>query len=100
MAVTEILGDACVEGGVDRPHGTARGTASGQHRVGAGGRTRQSQASRLLEAAMSTAVTNGVIDAHPCRIRRAGTLLAVGKDESAPVGGGEAREAVVEGDAG
>jgi len=49
---------------------------------------------------MSTAVTNGVIDAHRCRIRRAGTLLAVGKDESGPVGGGEAREAVVEGDAG
>jgi hypothetical protein len=65
-----------------------------------GGRTRQAQVSRLLEAAMSTAVNDGGIDAHRCRIRGAGTLLAVGKDESGPVGGGEAREAVVEGDAG
>jgi uncharacterized membrane protein YebE (DUF533 family) len=33
------------------------------------GRTRQAQAYRLLRAAMATAVTDGVIDAQPCRIR-------------------------------
>jgi len=40
------------------------------------GRTRQAQAYRLLRAAMSTAVTDGVIDAQPCRIRGAGTPKA------------------------
>jgi integrase len=41
------------------------------------GRTRQAQAYRLLRAAMATAVTDGVIDAQPCRIRGAGTPKAV-----------------------
>jgi len=40
------------------------------------GRTRQAQAYRLLRAAISTAVTDGVIDAQPCRIRGAGTPRA------------------------
>ena len=40
------------------------------------GRTRQAQAYRLLRAAMATAVTDGVIDAQPCRIRGAGTPKA------------------------
>jgi integrase len=40
------------------------------------GRTRQAQAYRLLRAAMGTAVTDGVIDAQPCRIRGAGTPKA------------------------
>ena len=40
------------------------------------GRTRQAQAYRLLRAAMSTAVTDGVVDAQPCRIRGAGTPKA------------------------
>jgi integrase len=40
------------------------------------GRTRQAQAYRLLRAAMSTAVTDGVIDTQPCRIRGAGTPRA------------------------
>ena len=40
------------------------------------GRTRQAQAYRLLRAAMSTAVTDGVIGAQPCRIRGAGTPRA------------------------
>jgi len=40
------------------------------------GRTRQAQAYRLLRAAMTTAVTDGVIDAQPCRIRGAGTPKA------------------------
>jgi len=40
------------------------------------GRTRQAQAYRLLRAAMSTAVTDGVIDAQPCRIRGGGTPKA------------------------
>lgn len=40
------------------------------------GRTRQAQAYRLVRAAMSTAVTDGVIDAQPCRTRGAGTPKA------------------------
>jgi len=37
------------------------------------GRSRQAQAYRLLRAAMSTAVTDGVIDSQPCRIPGAGS---------------------------
>jgi integrase len=37
------------------------------------GRSRQAQAHRLLRAAMTTAVTDGVIDTQPCRIPGAGT---------------------------
>jgi len=37
------------------------------------GRARQAQAYRLLRAAMTTAVADGLIDAHPCRIAGAGT---------------------------
>jgi integrase len=40
------------------------------------GRTRQAQAYRLLRAAMSTAVTDGVIAEQPCRIKGAGTPKA------------------------
>ena len=49
------------------------------------GRARQAHAYRLLRAAMTTAVVDGVIDAQPCRIAGGGTLRrALGRVPASP----------------